>query len=407
MGTDYRFKEVQKYNMTAEHNLFHKISLIFTLNYKGKLVSNTKLVVMKSRTTLFFLILAVSIVSCSSEIEKIDDNIPNVNSAYFPPIGTDDWENISLAELNWNADAVPTLLEYAASKNTKALLILKNGRIAVEWYAPDFTKESPWYWASAGKTLTAFTTGIAREEGFLQLTDKTSTYLGENWTSLSKEKEELISVWNQLTMTTGLDDTRGDCKSADCLVYISDAGTRWSYHNAPYTLIQDVISNATGTDFENYYNLKLRDNIGMTGQWLSSNGSNNVYWSNARSMARFGLLNQHNGVWEETTILGDTNFINEMKNTSQDLNKSYGYLWWLNGKESAMIPNSQVIFQTPLIPNAPKDLYAGLGKNDQKLYIVPSLDLVIVRMGENTGITTLGPSSFDNELWDLINNVIN
>ncbi len=276
----------------------------------------------------------------------------------------------------------------------------------LEWYAEDFTKESPWYWASAGKTLTAFTTGIAREDGFLQLTDKTSAYLGDGWTSLSEEKEDLISVWNQLTMTTGLDDTRGDCKTPDCLVYIADAGTRWSYHNAPYTLIQDVIANATNTDFENYYNLKLRDRIGMTGLWLSSNGSNNVYWSNARSMARFGLLNLRDGVWEDTTILGDTDFLTGMKNTSQDLNKSYGYLWWLNGKESAMIPKSQIVFDSELIPNAPDDLYAGLGKNDQKLYIVPSQDIVIVRMGEETGIDTLGPSSFDDELWGYINNVI-
>lgn len=393
--------------MAAEHNLFHKISLIFTLNYKGKSVSNRKPLAMKHKVILSVLILAVSIMSCSTDSETNEDSTPDLTPTYFPPIGSDDWETISAAELNWNADAVQPLLDYIKSKDTKAFLILKNGRIALEWYAEDFTKESPWYWASAGKTLTAFTTGIAREDGFLQLTDKTSVYLGDGWTSLSEEKEDLISVWNQLTMTAGLDDTRGDCKTPDCLVYIADAGTRWSYHNAPYTLIQDVIANATNTDFENYYNLKLRDRIGMTGQWLSSNGSNNVYWSNARSMARFGLLNQRDGVWEGTTILGDTDFLTSMKNTSQDLNKSYGYLWWLNGKESAMIPKSQIVFERALIPNAPDDLYAGLGKNDQKLYIVPSQDIVIVRMGEETGIDTLGPSGFDNELWGYINNVIN
>ncbi|MFT5738183.1 MAG: hypothetical protein ACI9SG_002535 [Maribacter sp.] len=123
-------------------------------------------------------------------------------------------------------------------------------------------------------------------------------------------------------------------------------------------------------------------------------------------MARFELLNLNNGVWDKTAILGDTSFLEGMKNTSQPLNKSYGYLWWLNGKESAMIPQSQVIFETTLMPNAPEDLYAGLGKNDQKLYIVPRQNLVIVRMGEATGVTTLGPSSFDNELWELINSVI-
>ena len=58
------------------------------------------------------------------------------------------------------------------------------------------------------------------------------------------------------------------------------------------------------------------------------------------------------------------------------------------------------------MPDAPEDLYAGLGKNDQKLHIVPSQNLVLVRMGEDTGETLLGPSSFDNELWIQINSLI-
>lgn len=123
-------------------------------------------------------------------------------------------------------------------------------------------------------------------------------------------------------------------------------------------------------------------------------------------MARFGLLNLNNGVWNDEIILGDLTFISEMQNTSQELNKSYGYLWWLNGKESFMAPSLQVVFNGSLTPNAPADMYSGLGKNDQKLYVVPSLGLVIVRMGENAGESLLGPSSFDNALWEKISNLI-
>jgi hypothetical protein len=57
-------------------------------------------------------------------------------------------------------------------------------------------------------------------------------------------------------------------------------------------------------------------------------------------------------------------------------------------------PGLTVEFQGELIPNAPVDLIAGLGKNDQKLYIVPSQNLVIVRMGDDAGESLLGPSSF-------------
>jgi len=124
-------------------------------------------------------------------------------------------------------------------------------------------------------------------------------------------------------------------------------------------------------------------------------------------MARFGLLNLNNGVWDNTTILSDKTYLNAMTNTSQNLNKSYGYLWWLNGKDGFKLPQFEDDFTGKLIPNAPDDLYAGLGKDDQKVYIVPSEGLVVVRMGDNAGSSIFGPSSFDNELWLKINALIN
>ncbi|WP_273567646.1 serine hydrolase domain-containing protein [Maribacter halichondriae] len=350
--------------------------------------------------------------SCSSD--DAIDTIPqeeqeqeeNETGLYFPPLSGSTWETSSITELGWNTDAEQELYDFLEDKGTKAFLILKDGIIAVEWYAEDHNQDAPWYWASAGKTLTSFTTGIAQAEGYLSLSDKTSDYLGTGWTSTPLEKENLITVWHQLTMTSGMDDTEGDCKTPACLTYVADAGTRWSYHNAPYTLLQDVVSNATQVDFEAYFNEKLKTKIGMTGQWLSTNGDNNVYWSTARSMARFGLLALNEGVWDEEAILGDADFINGMKTTSQELNQSYGYLWWLNGKESAMLPNTQIVFETELMPAAPDDLFAGLGKNDQKLYVVPSQNLVVVRMGEDTGEAAAGPSGFDNQLWEQLNAII-
>jgi hypothetical protein len=59
-----------------------------------------------------------------------------------------------------------------------------------------------------------------------------------------------------------------------------------------------------------------------------------------------------------------------------------------------------------LFPNAPADLYAALGKNDQKLYVVPSQKLVVVRMGESAGNVQLAASSFDNELWGKLKPII-
>ncbi|MDO6810165.1 hypothetical protein Q4603_16185 [Zobellia galactanivorans] len=142
----------------------------------------------------------------------------------------------------------------------------------------------------------------------------------------------------------------------------------------------------------------------MQGNWTKALGLN-LYNSTTRSMARFGLLALNKGSWDGSSIVSRTYF-DQMTDTSQELNKSYGYLWWLNGKQSYMGTTSQEVVSSALIPNAPSDLFAALGANDQKIYVVPSKGLVIVRCGESAGENQLGLSSFDNELWAKLNAVI-
>lgn len=361
--------------------------------------------------TVILMFLLILLSGCSSESVGDTENEPpseaEATNLYFPPNDSGEWENISTEELGWNMTEEQPLRDFLQEKGTKAFIVLKQGKMALEWYFDDHTQNTSWYWASAGKTLTAFAVGLAQEEGLLDIDDRTSDYLGNGWTSLEAEKEDLITVWHQLTMTCGMNDLLFDCVTPDCLQYVADAGARWAYHNGPYTLLQKVVANASQEEWSNYFNEKLRDKIGMDGFWFSTNDLNNVYFSTARSMARFGLLNLNNGIWNGATILGDENYRNQMKNTSQDINKAYGYLWWLNGRSSYRAPGLQTEFQGELIPNAPSDTYAGLGKNDQKLYIVPSEGLVIVRLGEDAGENLLGPSSFDNALWERLNDFIN
>lgn len=340
---------------------------------------------------------------CSKDSEPADVEIPGNQELYFPdPARFADWETADPATLGWDLGAESALDDYLEATGTKAFLVLHKGRLAKETYFGSFTADSLWYWASAGKTLTGFCVGLARQEGLLELTDPTSDYLGTGWTTAPPEKEALIQIGDQLRMTTGLDDAAFDCTDPACLNYMADAGQRWAYHNGPYTLLQQVIGQASGESYTTFFNSRLRDRIGMEGLWFSTNGSNSVYFSTARSMARFGLLVLGGGSWGDTPILTDTGYYEAMLSPSQNLNKAYGYLWWLNGQPSFMAPGTQVVFPGALIPEAPADLVAGLGKNDQKLYLVPSEGLVVVRMGEDSGENTLGPSSFDNELWQRL-----
>jgi CubicO group peptidase (beta-lactamase class C family) len=327
---------------------------------------------------------------------------------YFPPLVGDTWETISMEELGWCPENLPALNTYLDDKNSRAFIVLKDGKIVIEEYYNGADASSLWYWASAGKTLTATMVGIAQQEGDLSLTDQTSTYLGDGWTSLTPEQEGAITIWNQLTMTSGLDDGLVDpfCTDPECLVYLAEPGDRWAYHNGPYTLLDGVIEGATGSTLNAYCNNKIETQTGMNGLFIPVD-YNNVYYSIARDMARFGLLILNEGNWDGTSVLSDATYYNEMVNPSQDLNKSYGYLWWLNGQESYMLPGSEVIFPGSCVPNAPPDMFAALGKNGQLINVVPSQNLVLIRMGDNPGgLDGLVSNIFNNVIWDYLNQIM-
>ena len=351
------------------------------------------------------LLLCTSLLFCSCSKSETDVIIEPIQTEamYFPPIdGSTTWETKSIASLNWNQNAVQPLVDFLTAKHSKSFIILVNGRIVLENYMNGHSASSPWYWASAGKTLTSTVTGIAEQENLININNKVSDYLGTGWTSAPIAKENLITCKNLLSMNSGLDDSLGDDVSPANLQYVANAGTRWAYHNV-YVKLQDVISQVSGQTWASYFNIKLRDKLGMTGTW-NPNGGLSVYYSNSRSLARFGLMILNKGKWNGTTILNE-NYFNQATTTSQTINQSYGYLWWLSGKSSYHLPQTQFEFTGTLIPNAPNDMFCALGKNDQKIYVIPSKKMVIIRMGEvaNPDNPTFALSGFDNELWQKIN----
>lgn len=325
---------------------------------------------------------------------------------YFPPTIGNTWDTLSPASLGWCQDKIDSLLNYLGEENTKAFILLKNGKIVIEKYYGTFTQDSLWYWASAGKTLTGFTVGIAQQEGLLSINDVSSQYLGNGWTSCPTAKEDLITIKNQLSMTSGLDDGVADpyCTIDTCLQYLADAGTRWAYHNGPYTKLDGVIEAATGQSLNAYITQKIKTPTGMTGSFYPS-GYNNVFVSKPRSMARFGLLMLNKGNWNGNQILADSNYFQQMTNSSQNLNQSYGYLCWLNGKASYMVPGLQWEIPGFLNPHAPADMFAAMGKNGQFINVVPSQNLVYIRMGNMPNGTDV-PFLLNDSIWQRLNEVM-
>jgi CubicO group peptidase (beta-lactamase class C family) len=323
--------------------------------------------------------------------------VPTADPYYYPPLTGSTWDTKSAASIGWDDAKLQEAFDYAGTKNTFGLIVLHHGKIVKEQYWNGWDMNSKYYIASAGKSVVAFLAGVAQQDGIININNKTSQYLGQGWTSLPLVKENLITIKNQLCMTTGLDDgvVDADCTTPSCLTYKADAGARWAYHNAPFHLLQTVLANASGKTFNLYSKEKLFDKIGMPNAFWY----NYVMFCTTREASRFGSLILTRGKWEGMSLLSDSNYFTSMTNTSQNYNLSYGYLWWLNGKASFMVPGSQLVFPISLTLNAPTDMISALGKDDKKIYVIPSLDVVVVRLGDNAGTSTLGPSSFDNELW--------
>jgi len=346
--------------------------------------------------------------SCTKKDDNTIDPPKNVEM-YFPPTESNEWEASSISDLNWNEDKTEDLYNFLELKKTKGFIVLKDGKIVIEKYFNGHTQNQKWTWFSAAKSLTATAIGIAQDEEIININNKTSDYLGNNWSALTANQQELITVKHHLSMSTGLKDNVGNavpwmCTWPICLEYLAEPGTRWAYHQGAFILLQDMLTQNTGMNFSTYIKEKISDKIGMQGNWTQL-GFANVYNSNTRSMAKFGLLTLNKGKWNNETIVSESYF-NEMVATSQNLNNAYGYLWWLNGKENFMDTGSQEIINGSLIPNAPDDMFAALGAGDQKIYVVPSKNIVVVRCGESAGNEKLGLSSFDNQLWEKINAVI-
>jgi CubicO group peptidase (beta-lactamase class C family) len=330
--------------------------------------------------------------------------LSSLKAQYFPPVTGNQWDTLSPARFGYCNDRIDSLYELLDQQNSKAFILIKDGKIVLEKYFDKFTQDSLWYWASAGKTLTAAVVGVLEGQGKLQLTDKTHQYLGKGWTSLTQIQEDSITVRHQLTMTTGLDDApaTADCTSPSCLNYKAAVGTRWAYHNAPYTLLDQVISAASGKTLNQVIFSEFTGATGLKVAYIKV-GDNNVAFSTPRNFARFGVLLLNGGKWGSKQVI-PSNYFAAMTASSQSLNPSYGYLTWLNGKDKFMIPQSQFKFNGDCMPGGPSDLIMALGKDGQQIMVSPSENLVWIRMGESPDTKNpLVNFALGEEIWQKVN----
>lgn len=320
---------------------------------------------------------------------------------YFPPTSGAAWDTISPARLNYDTTALRAALDWAGTQRSTAAIVLWRGRIVAERYWHGWTPDKDSIIASASKSVLSTIVGEMARTGRIALDSSVTYYLGAGW-SRSPVSEARITVRHLLGMMSGLDDS---------LKYVVPPGTRFYYNSPAYYKLFNVVQAVSGQNINQLSRTMLFDKIGMSSAlWVPNIESGTRGWiltCTPREMARFGLLTLARGAWNGTPVLADSAWFRIAWHQLPPDNQAYGYLWWLNGGASYRIPGPYLLptLRGMLIPSAPRDLVAALGKGDKKIYVIPSLDLVVVRHGEEAdtaGGNPMAVSSFDEQWWQRL-----
>ncbi len=334
------------------------------------------------------------------------------DSLYFPPIGND-WARVDPASLDWDVAALEHALNFARERKSSAVIVLHSGRIAAEKYweptgvsaryrrmvstpaADGHVREDV---ASVQKSVVSFLSGIAEGKKQIDLDAPVNKYLGAGWSQAGADAEQRILVRHLLSMSSGLDTSLGD---------VAPAGEKWAYNTNAYALLVKVLEAATGKSIHDITREWLSNPTGMRdSRWeerrfLAGGEDANAigYTTSARDLARFGLLVLAGGTWDGRDLLGNPGYVRRATTSSQMMNPAYGLLWWLNGQSSFLRPARAMTVKGSLIRTAPNDLVMAAGALGRKVYVVPSKQLVIVRLGDDPG------EDFDTEFWRALGKV--
>lgn len=306
------------------------------------------------------------------------------------------------------SDAHGPLIEFLRERRTTGFLAIQHGRTIVEanldppavdpafaMFAYGEATEGALLEdvASMQKSFVAVLVAIAIDRKLIDPDQPMNTYLGAGWSRATPDQEAAIRVIDILTMTSGLDDR---------FAYRTPPGTRFHYNTPVYAIAKTMLENASGRSIEQLTREWLTRPLGMSEtSWrqrpaaLGNVGNATALVTTPRDIARLGEMILRRGLAPSGERVVSEVELRRLFLPSPG-NPSYGRLWWLNSGAYA-IGAAGVRREGRLIPGAPADLVAALGFLDRRLYVVPSLGLVVVR----TGAAADAPD-FDAELWAML-----
>jgi len=296
-------------------------------------------------------------------------------------------------------------------QDTLSLLVVHNGRIIHERYAPGVTLATRTRTWSTAKSIAATLIGILVDQGKLNL----DAPLGFEWLPRGRgavsDPRDAITLRHVLNMSSGLEtvDNGGlEYATGSGLAYwagagsvdgarnrglIREPGTSWDYENYDTLLAVYAMKRALGdaAAYLRFPRQALLDRIGMRNTLLSTDRfgdfilSSQVY-TNARDLARLGMLYAQKGMWSGDRIISEKwiDFVRAPAPATAQRGNEYGGHWWL-------VPDDRT--------DVPKDAYSTAGNRGQFTIVVPSHNLVIVRRGLD-----YGRQGFNR--WDLTREVL-
>ena len=292
-------------------------------------------------------------------------------------------------------------------RKTRAVIVVYDGRLIAERYAPGFNKDMPLLGWSMSKSVTNALVGILVRQKRLDIMQPAPV---PEWQKEDDDRKK-ITLDQLLRMSSGLkfEEKYAPLKDATDMLFGSydfaafaaakplqtEPDGLWNYSSGTANIVARIIRQTVGSDYEYYYNFiyeELFDKIGMYSALLEPDSSGTFVGSSyasatPRDWARFGLLYLNDGFWQGERILPEGWVAYSTTATPKAPMGEYGAHIWLNAGAAAD-PNNRKW------PGAPRDAFAALGFQEQKVIVIPSRKLLLIRFGATTDRKTWNTDEF-------------
>jgi CubicO group peptidase (beta-lactamase class C family) len=303
------------------------------------------------------------------------------------------WQRRAAGELSMDAGRLQQALDWATTHTSATVAVYRHGCLAGESRLDPLTSQVPLDGWSMTKSVTSMVVGRAVTLGLLDIDSPIGLMYPEADVEHARLTPRIL-----LTMTSGMhvnwvrDLSPQPDRVADALSLPFDyePGTHWAYQQSAVTLLANVVERAVGRDVQDFAQEQLFGRIGIKRAdwvWERDRANHTEGWAHLHmtspAFARLGHLMLRAGSWNGTRLIS-RDYLRQAL-SPQPTNNAYGFLFWRNAGGSYVLPDVEGSDEGEgkIIQSAPRDVFLMAGNGEQRVYVIPSRDMVVVRLGEN------------------------